>query len=284
MKAVKVGDIGTEHDGFHPTKVTAGSGDVFIDGQPAARVGDPLEPHDKPNNPKHGRTIATGSSTVFINGKPAALTGGKISCGGVTIGSGTVNIGDQPTTKSNSAHKTSTEDSTKEKTVQKKNVNSEIPHNNTTKKSEPYTEQIDKPKTQYWVVNPSKEACKKCQAMAGRIYWEKPELPHPNCKCKVAETSILVGINGQLQGWRDTASEQFAAGQGIEITITNMGLGAGGVHITVDGTEYKSTGHMLTGTSKTFRFTKFGEIPLIWKVELMPDGADECFFVYKIRN
>ncbi|MEZ6852997.1 type VI secretion system PAAR protein [Halodesulfovibrio aestuarii] len=97
MKAVKVNDIGTEHDGFHPTKVTAGSPDVFIDGLPAGRVGDPLEPHDKPNHPKHGRAIATGSSTVFINGKPAALTGGKVSCGGVTIGSGTVNIGDEPT-------------------------------------------------------------------------------------------------------------------------------------------------------------------------------------------
>lgn len=60
MKAVKVGDIGTEHDGFHPTKVTAGSPNVFIDG------------------------------------KFAALTGGSISCGGVTIGSGTVNIGDVP--------------------------------------------------------------------------------------------------------------------------------------------------------------------------------------------
>jgi uncharacterized Zn-binding protein involved in type VI secretion len=94
MKAVKVGDIGTEHDGFHPTKVTAGSGDVFIDGVPAARVGDPLEPHDKPKNPPHGRVIATGSSTVFINGRPAGITGGAISCGGVTIGSGTVNIGD----------------------------------------------------------------------------------------------------------------------------------------------------------------------------------------------
>ncbi|MFA9394901.1 MAG: type VI secretion system PAAR protein [Halodesulfovibrio sp.] len=94
MKAVKVNDIGTEHDGFHPTKVTSGSPDVVIDGLPAGRVGDPLEPHDKPNHPKHGRAIATGSSTVFINGKPAALTGGKISCGGVTIGSGTVNIGD----------------------------------------------------------------------------------------------------------------------------------------------------------------------------------------------
>lgn len=93
-KGVKVGDIGTEHDGFPPTPVTAGSPDVKFDGQPAARVGDPLAPHDKPKHPPHGRTIAAGSSTVMINGKPAAITGGAISCGGVTIGSGTVNIGD----------------------------------------------------------------------------------------------------------------------------------------------------------------------------------------------
>ena len=94
-KAVKLGDIGTDHDGFPPTKVIAGSPDVFFDGKPAARVGDPLEPHDKPKNPKHSRAIATGSSTVFVNGKPAALTGGKVSCGGITVGSGTVNISDQ---------------------------------------------------------------------------------------------------------------------------------------------------------------------------------------------
>ena len=95
-KAVKVGDIGTDHDGFPPTPVTAGSPDVKFDGVPAARVGDPLAPHDKPKNPPHGRSISSGSSTVFINGKPAAITGGAISCGGVTIGGGTVNIGDAP--------------------------------------------------------------------------------------------------------------------------------------------------------------------------------------------
>ncbi|WP_254204453.1 type VI secretion system PAAR protein [Aeromonas sp. FDAARGOS 1405] len=93
--AAKVGDIGTDHDGFYPTAITAGSPDVFIDGIPAARVGDPLAPHDKPNNPPHPRKIASGSSTVFINGMPAALTGGAVDCGGVIIGSGTVVIGDQ---------------------------------------------------------------------------------------------------------------------------------------------------------------------------------------------
>lgn len=95
-KAVKVGDTGTDHDGFPPTPVTAGSPDVNFDGVSAARVGDPLAPHDKPKHPPHGRSIASGSSTVKINGKPAAITGGSISCGGVTIGSASVNIGDVP--------------------------------------------------------------------------------------------------------------------------------------------------------------------------------------------
>ncbi|MEX2474505.1 type VI secretion system PAAR protein [Marinobacter sp.] len=91
---VLLGDLGSEHEGFPPTPVIAGSPDVLIDGKPAARVGDPLAPHSKPKHPPHPRTIAAGSSTVMINGKPAAVTGGAISCGGVTIGSGSVIIGD----------------------------------------------------------------------------------------------------------------------------------------------------------------------------------------------
>ena len=92
--AAKVGNIGTDHEGFHPTPITAGSPDVFIDGIPAARVGDPLAPHDKPNHPPHPRKIASGSSTVLVNGKPLAITGGAVDCGGVIIGSGTVIVGD----------------------------------------------------------------------------------------------------------------------------------------------------------------------------------------------
>lgn len=97
VKAVIVGDIGTDHDGFPPTKITSGSPNVKFDFMPAARLGDPLEPHSKPKHPPHGRSISSGSSTVMINGKPAAITGGSISCGGVTIGSSSVNIGDSHT-------------------------------------------------------------------------------------------------------------------------------------------------------------------------------------------
>lgn len=93
-KVVLLGDIGTDHNGFPPTPVTAGSPDVLIDGKPIARVGDPLAPHSKPKHPPHPRAIASGSSTVLINGIPAAVTGSTISCGGVTIGSGSVVIGD----------------------------------------------------------------------------------------------------------------------------------------------------------------------------------------------
>lgn len=93
--AAKVGNIGTDHEGFYPTPITAGSPDVFIDGIPAARVGDPLAPHDKPNHPPHPRKIASGSSTVLVNGKPLAMTGSAVDCGGVIIGAGTVIVGDQ---------------------------------------------------------------------------------------------------------------------------------------------------------------------------------------------
>ncbi|XQU08250.1 type VI secretion system PAAR protein [Halomonas sp. LY9] len=89
QKFVLVGDTGTDHDGFPPTPVTAGSGTVIMDGKPVARVGDPLEPHDKPDHPPHPRTIAQGSGSILIDGKPAALTGHAVDCGGVVIGSGT---------------------------------------------------------------------------------------------------------------------------------------------------------------------------------------------------
>lgn len=94
---VLLGDLGTDHQGFPPTPVTAGSPTVLVDGKPVARVGDPLAPHSKPKHPPHPRAIAAGSATVMIDGMPAAVTGGAVSCGGVTIGSGSVVIGDTHT-------------------------------------------------------------------------------------------------------------------------------------------------------------------------------------------
>lgn len=91
--AARLNDKGTQHDGYRETVIIAGSPTVFIGGIPAARMGDPLTPHDKPEHPPHPRKIASGSPTVFFDGLPAARTGDKVDCGGVIIGTGTVNIG-----------------------------------------------------------------------------------------------------------------------------------------------------------------------------------------------
>lgn len=93
-KLVLAGDIGTDHDGFPPTVVTAGSPTVLIDGKPVARLGDPLAPHDKPKHSTHPRSIAEGSGTILIDGKPAALTGHAVSCGGVVNGGASAVGGD----------------------------------------------------------------------------------------------------------------------------------------------------------------------------------------------
>ncbi|RJX68616.1 type VI secretion system PAAR protein [Vibrio sinensis] len=92
-KGALVGDVGSEHDGYPPTPIISGSPTVKIDGKAVARLGDPLEAHDKSKHPKHSRAISAGSKTVMIDGKSAARVGDAISCGGVIIGGSSVNIG-----------------------------------------------------------------------------------------------------------------------------------------------------------------------------------------------
>ncbi|MGH1485270.1 MAG: PAAR domain-containing protein [Cellvibrionaceae bacterium] len=95
--AARLGDLGSNHGAWHPSPITAGSGDVFTNSIPAARKGDSLAPHVKPKSKPHGRSIKAGSGSVFINGKQAARVGDPIDCGGtVAAGSGNVFIGDDP--------------------------------------------------------------------------------------------------------------------------------------------------------------------------------------------
>lgn len=99
--AARLGDSGGGHGCFPATPIIAGSGDVSINGKPAARKGDAVLLHACPCPYKphgvHGRSISSGSSNVSINGKPAARVGDAIDCGGsVASGSGNVFIGDTP--------------------------------------------------------------------------------------------------------------------------------------------------------------------------------------------
>lgn len=99
--AARLGDSCAGHGCFPSTPIIAGSGDVIINGKPAARKGDAVLLHacPCPNMPHavHSRAISAGSGNVTINGKPAARVGDAIGCGGsVAAGSGDVIIGDSP--------------------------------------------------------------------------------------------------------------------------------------------------------------------------------------------
>ena len=93
--AARVGDPGVPHCSAYV--IATGSGDVTINGKPAARVGDTSEPHKKPSGDEcvvHVAPIAAGSSTVMINGRPAARVGDPLlDCTVIAAGSPDVIIG-----------------------------------------------------------------------------------------------------------------------------------------------------------------------------------------------
>ena len=90
----RVGDLNTGHDACPPVPLAAGSGNVFINGIPAGRVGDPYDPHSCYVHAAHSGVIASGSGSVFINGIPAGRIGDSVSCGGsVAEGSPDVFVG-----------------------------------------------------------------------------------------------------------------------------------------------------------------------------------------------
>jgi uncharacterized Zn-binding protein involved in type VI secretion len=67
-----------------------GSHDVFINGRPWSRQGDPNTPHLLPGNPcpTHSAPIAIGSRTVRVNGKGGGRVGDAIiGCTSVAVGS-----------------------------------------------------------------------------------------------------------------------------------------------------------------------------------------------------
>jgi uncharacterized Zn-binding protein involved in type VI secretion len=93
--AARKGDPGVVHcSGF---VIAQGSPDVTINGQPAARVGDPSTAHLIPARRRcaaHVSAIVRGSSTVFINGRAAARVGDPFGgCTRVAQGSPDVVIG-----------------------------------------------------------------------------------------------------------------------------------------------------------------------------------------------
>lgn len=93
-RAARLNDKSTGHDACAPVPLVSASGDVFINGRGAARIGDSFAPHSCHVHPSHSGTVASGSLSVFINGRGAARLDDSVSCGGsIAEGSGDVWIG-----------------------------------------------------------------------------------------------------------------------------------------------------------------------------------------------
>jgi|GEM_PF-2700338 len=87
MSLKPAGSVGQVADGhphcFETSKVTKGSPDVFFEGYPAARVGDPVAPHSgtcSKHGKPHSRKVDTGSPTVFANGMQVTREGDMVKC------------------------------------------------------------------------------------------------------------------------------------------------------------------------------------------------------------
>lgn len=89
----RLNDQCTGHGCFSPRPIVSASGNVNINGRGAARLTDALAVHCCGPSCHDGK-IAVGSGTVFVNGKPLARIGDDVNCGSVIAqGSGNVFAG-----------------------------------------------------------------------------------------------------------------------------------------------------------------------------------------------
>lgn len=77
---VRLGDPCSGHGGFPSRPNITASTNVLINGLGAHRVGDAWAVHCDPSA-CHGGVEASGSGTVFVNGKPLARVGDAVDCG-----------------------------------------------------------------------------------------------------------------------------------------------------------------------------------------------------------
>lgn len=92
--ATRQGDISTGHGAWAPRPANVASPDVFVEGKPLVRQGDPWTIHCV-GLACHAEGVVMGSQTVFCNTLGSARMGDQIACGGFSMqGASTVFIAD----------------------------------------------------------------------------------------------------------------------------------------------------------------------------------------------
>ncbi|WP_209777178.1 PAAR domain-containing protein [Azospirillum agricola] len=83
----RLGDACTGHGCWPPRPNAEASGDVFVNGRGAHRVGDAWAAHTCPDKPEtHAGVQATGAAAVYVNGRRLARVGDAVSCGSTVAG------------------------------------------------------------------------------------------------------------------------------------------------------------------------------------------------------
>lgn len=143
-------------------------------------------------------------------------------------------------------------------------------------------------KVTIWTVHPKAKACEKCKAMEGIKYTEKPERPHPNCKCDIRKHEYTPGkkrISGILEGGFGSGTVEIFSGRSyVDVTVTNIGESQlPGVFIKTNHAGSQQAHLFGTGSSHSFSFNIFTDAMLNWSVMLEIKGASHAVLEYVIE-
>jgi len=140
-------------------------------------------------------------------------------------------------------------------------------------------------KTTYRTVQPKAKACDKCQAMAGKKFMEKPEPPHPNCKCDIRQHEHIPQkryLSEFIEGYEGNAVQQFFGLGLVKVRIKHItGALASGVEVysNLDGIR---SSHTLT-KDVSFTFSTLTDTPVLWSIQIVQKGADNTVVQYWIE-
>ena len=148
-----------------------------------------------------------------------------------------------------------------------------------------------KGKKYFWMFFPKPEACEKCQELEGKIFYYKPERPHPNCKCEMIKIEVkerikkrkVKRIYGAMEVRRDFSYHRFRAIGPVKISVRGLGpfLLAGIWFMT------NHAGDVLIaappGTGDTRLVGPRDDQTRDWIVKVLQDGADNCRSDYVIE-
>lgn len=144
------------------------------------------------------------------------------------------------------------------------------------------SKQFDPKGDYYWIVHPKPKACEKCKAMEGKEFMEKPERPHPNCKCEIKKHPLRKPkryINGSLTGY-----EWYSFNGGRQINIEFRGISGGitsGVLVKSNHIDSKVVACPPLTTPSVSLITD--QSPLVdWQITLIATGSDNIQIEYTI--